>query len=157
MKSYSLTFETPIGPMTVTCSDQAVLSLGEAQTSQNRADFPNELCRIAALQVDEFFAGKRQTFSFPIAPSGTPFQQVIWKSCQTVKYGQTCSYGKLALLAGYPRAARAVGTALGANPILLAVPCHRIVRSNGQPGQFSFGNGSVAKQFLLDLEQQNKK
>ena len=82
----------------------------------------------------------------------TPFAKEILTACRQITYGQTASYGLLAELAGHPNASRAVGTALANNPIPLIIPCHRIIRSDGQIGQFSAGKGSQTKQKMLDLE-----
>jgi methylated-DNA-[protein]-cysteine S-methyltransferase len=81
----------------------------------------------------------------------TPFAKEILTACRQVTYGQTASYGLLAELANHPNASRAVGTALAGNPIPLIIPCHRIIKSDGQIGNFSAGKGSQTKQKMLDL------
>ena len=82
----------------------------------------------------------------------TPFAKDILTACKRITYGQKTSYAQLADLAHHPNASRAVGTALGNNPTPLIIPCHRIIRSDGQIGQFSAGRGPQTKQKMLDLE-----
>ncbi len=110
---------------------------------------PDELFTEAERQILEYLDGKRQAFDLPFALSGTPFQLSIWNAARLVPYGETITYGELARLSGSPRAARAVGNALGANPLPLIVPCHRIVAAGGIGG-FSFGVD--IKRSLLRLE-----
>jgi methylated-DNA-[protein]-cysteine S-methyltransferase len=98
-----------------------------------------------------YFKGKRVEFPAPLDFSeATDFQRKVWKAAMKIKYGETSSYGRLALAAGDARAARAVGNALGANPVLVIVPCHRILKSDGSLGGFS--SGLEMKKALLSLE-----
>ncbi len=108
------------------------------------------LLRAAALQLEEYFAGRRRQFQLPLLLEGSPFQMRVWHALQEIPYGETRSYAELARAIGAPRAARAVGAANGANPIAILVPCHRVIRSGGEPG--GYGGGRQIKQFLLDLE-----
>lgn len=104
-------------------------------------------------QLEQYFAGDRQRFDLPLdmtAASPTPFQRRVWSGTQEIPYGAVQSYGKLAEAVGSPRAARAVGQALGRNPLLIVVPCHRILRSDGDLG--GFGAGLDNKRALLTLE-----
>jgi methylated-DNA-[protein]-cysteine S-methyltransferase len=103
----------------------------------------------AAGQIEAYLRGALTSFSIPLKPSGTVFQSRIWALMQDIPYGETCTYNDLAQLAG--SAARAVGTACGANPILLMIPCHRVVGKAGVTG-YSGPGGVVTKQLLLDLE-----
>ena len=82
--------------------------------------------------------------------TGTPFEKNIWDTAQKIPYGQTLTYGELASKSGYPRACRAAGNALGKNPLILIIPCHRIIKSDGRLGGFSAGLN--LKKRLLDLE-----
>ncbi len=86
--------------------------------------------------------------------AGTRFQKKIWKKLISVGYGETVSYKELAEMAGYRGAWRLTGSALKRNPLLMIVPCHRVIRSDGSPGEFK--GGSEIKKFLLDLEKNNK-
>jgi methylated-DNA-[protein]-cysteine S-methyltransferase len=101
-------------------------------------------------QLTAYFRGARQSFTIPLAPPGTPFQKKVWQALGRIAYGTTCSYGELATAIGRPAAARAVGNALGANPILICQPCHRVIAGNGTLGGFSCG--LEKKRLLLKLE-----
>ncbi|MCX8037270.1 MAG: methylated-DNA--[protein]-cysteine S-methyltransferase [Candidatus Sumerlaeia bacterium] len=105
----------------------------------------------AKSQVREYLVGRRKMFRLPLDPiCGTPFARAVWRACAEIPYGRTCSYGWLAGRVGRPKAARAVGAALGANPLPLLIPCHRVVRNNGGLG--GFGGGIAMKERLLALE-----
>ncbi|MDD3807939.1 MAG: methylated-DNA--[protein]-cysteine S-methyltransferase [Candidatus Marinimicrobia bacterium] len=104
-----------------------------------------------ATELIEYLSGDRDVFTLPFTIRGTPFQQNVYQTLQAqVTYGQTISYKNLALLAGYPKAARAVGTAMKINPLPFIIPCHRVIRSNGNPGEYAMG--ASIKYFLLSLE-----
>jgi len=105
----------------------------------------------AVRQLGEYLAGRRRRFDLPIDNSiGTRFQRQVWKVCRQIPYGRMTSYGAIARRIGRPRAARAVGRALGANPIPLVIPCHRVVGANGKLTGFSAG--LQWKRRLLALE-----
>ncbi|MDX6620371.1 MAG: methylated-DNA-[protein]-cysteine S-methyltransferase [Gaiellales bacterium] len=101
-------------------------------------------------QLEQYFAGGRQTFELPLAVHGTSFRQRVWEELQGVAYGETISYGELAARSGRPGAARAAGSANGANPISIVIPCHRVIGSNG--ALTGYGGGLEAKRYLLALE-----
>ncbi|SOE07161.1 methylated-DNA--[protein]-cysteine S-methyltransferase [Streptomyces sp. Ag109_G2-15] len=91
-------------------------------------------------QLDAYFAGRLTRFSLPLAPVGTPFQLRVWQALEDVPYGRTTSYGDLAARLGVPRAEiRTVGQALGANPLLLVRPCHRVIGSDGSMRGYAAG------------------
>lgn len=113
------------------------------------------LLRDAAWQLREYFQGRRRIFELPLRTRGTAFQQRVWKALQQIPYGETRSYGEIARAVGEPRAARAVGMACGANPIAIVVPCHRVIRANGDLG--GFGGGARLKELLLNLESSHRK
>jgi methylated-DNA-[protein]-cysteine S-methyltransferase len=106
----------------------------------------------AARQLDEYFSGKRRQFDVPldVNVSGTPFQQSVWQALLTIQFGQTSSYGKHAELINQPRAVRAVGGAIGRNPISIIVPCHRVLGSRGE--LTGYDGGLARKKYLLQLE-----
>lgn len=104
----------------------------------------------AAAELDEYFAGKRKTFTVPLALHGTSFQKSVWQALREIPYGQTRSYGEIARAVGSPKGFRAVGLACNRNPVLLMVPCHRVVGRDG--GLTGFACGLAAKRFLLELE-----
>ena len=98
--------------------------------------------------LDAYFAGQNPVMDLPLAQRGTPFQQSVWKQLGTIPYGQTTSYGNIAEL--LHTSARAVGQAVGRNPYLIVVPCHRVVSSTGQLQ--GFAAGLEVKRQLLELE-----
>ncbi len=104
----------------------------------------------AAIQIQEYFAGRRRHFSIPLALEGTPFQVRVWKALTEIPYGQTRTYGDIARLIGAPAAVRAVGLANGQNPLPIVVPCHRVIGKDGS--LTGYGGGLNIKRALLDLE-----
>ena len=101
-------------------------------------------------ELDAYFAGSLHRFRVPLVLSGTPFQESVWRGLLEIPYGDTCSYEQLARTIGRPGAQRAVGRANGQNRIPIVIPCHRVVRSDGQLG--GYGGGLWRKRFLLVLE-----
>ncbi|MFD7829080.1 methylated-DNA--[protein]-cysteine S-methyltransferase [Kitasatospora sp. NPDC059803] len=102
-------------------------------------------------QLTAYFAGERTSFDLPLAPVGTEFRRRIWAALDEIPYGETVTYGQLADLAGEsPRAVRAVGGAVGANPLLIVRPCHRVMGANGS--LTGFAAGVDCKRRLLELE-----
>jgi AraC family transcriptional regulator of adaptative response/methylated-DNA-[protein]-cysteine methyltransferase len=156
--------ETPLGPMIFGATDDAVCLLEfasrrmlEAQIQQIRRRFQaavvpgvNDVLNALRAQLTEYFAGSRTAFDVPLAAPGTPFQERVWRELRGIPYGETCSYEALAARAGAPGAVRAVGTANGANRIAIVIPCHRVVRKNGETG--GYGGGRWRKVALLELE-----
>lgn len=108
------------------------------------------LLQRAVREIEEYFAGKRQTFDLPLAPQGTSFQKDVWRALLAVPYGETRSYGELARLSGHPHAARAVGAACRANPLPVFIPCHRVLDACGRLRGYADGLPLKAK--LLTLE-----
>lgn len=104
----------------------------------------------ARAQLAEYFRGKRTRFDLPLRPDGTAFQQSVWRALLKVPFGTTSTYGALAAAIGRPGAARAVGAAVGANPLAIVVPCHRIVGADGTLTGYAGGLARKAK--LLALE-----
>ncbi len=101
-------------------------------------------------QLDEYFDGARRTFDLSLEPIGTNFQRRVWDALLDIPYGETRSYGDIAVAIGNPKAAVAVGAANGSNPLPIVIPCHRVVGSDGQ--LTGYGGGLPAKRYLLDLE-----
>jgi len=105
----------------------------------------------ARLQLDSYFDGGRREFDLPIAPRGTLFQRQVWSALERIPFGRTRTYGDIANALGAPKAARAIGAAVGRNPISIVVPCHRVIGASG--ALTGFAGGIERKQALLDLEQ----
>lgn len=99
----------------------------------------------------EYLSGERDRFSMPLDVRGTPFQLAVWEALGGIPYGQTRTYSDIAALVEKPSAVRAVGTAIGANPVLIAVPCHRVIGKNG--ALTGYRGGMEMKETLLRLEQ----
>jgi O-6-methylguanine DNA methyltransferase len=106
--------------------------------------------RAAILQIVEFVEGKRQVVELPLDMRGTAFQVEVWTALRDIPYGETRSYAEMAEIVGRPTAVRAVGTANGANPLSLVVPCHRVVNTGGKLG--GYAGGLELKQKLLAME-----
>ena len=109
-----------------------------------------ELLSMATIQLDEYFQGKRTTFSLPFKLTGTPFQLAVWKELQNIPYGQTTSYKEIAQKINKPKAYRAVGMANNKNPLPIIIPCHRVIGSNGK--LIGYAGGLNLKNYLLELE-----
>ena len=114
----------------------------------------SELLKEAEKQLIEYSEGIRKEFDLPLKLKGTQFQMAVWNAMQKIEYGTCVSYRKLAQMAGFPDAVRAVGTACGKNPIAVVVPCHRVIKSDGKTGNYAWGE--EMKQFLIDLEKKEK-
>ncbi|MDR3283097.1 MAG: methylated-DNA--[protein]-cysteine S-methyltransferase [Candidatus Methanoplasma sp.] len=115
-----------------------------------REDRETEATKEADRQIDEYLAGKRKVFDIPLTLSGTDFQTAVWKEIGKIPYGETISYAELARRAGREKAFRAAGTACGANPISIIIPCHRVINSSGAMDKY--GGGAALKKRLIDLE-----
>lgn len=104
----------------------------------------------AARQIREYFAGERDRFDLPLAPEGTPFQRRVWQALLGIGCGETTTYGEIARRIGAPQSVRAVGAAIGRNPISIIVPCHRVVGSTG--ALTGYAGGLERKRALLARE-----
>ena len=149
--TWTLLDPTPVGPLLLETDGEALTGLwfGEKPVPGERDD-DHPLLRRAAEQLAEYFAGRRNAFDLPLAPSGTAFQLRVWEQLRLIPYGTTISYGELARRVGNPAASRAVGLANGRNPLAIVVPCHRVIGANG--ALTGFGGGMDAKRTLLELE-----
>jgi methylated-DNA-[protein]-cysteine S-methyltransferase len=109
-----------------------------------------KLAAPAVKALSDYFEGRTRTFDLPVAPRGSAFQQAVWRALLDIAPGDTASYGEVAAAAGRPGAARAVGQAVGSNPISVVVPCHRVIGANGS--LTGFGGGLKRKVWLLEHE-----
>lgn len=105
-------------------------------------------------QLDEYFSGKRKTFDLKIEVKGTDFQKRVWDALQKIPYGETRTYQEIAEEVGSPKGQRAVGGANNKNPIMIIIPCHRVIGKNGK--LVGFAGGLDVKKSLLELEQEFK-
>jgi len=159
---YAVT-ETPVGQALIALSDAGMvaLRLGERDVETELAVLSHELGEVPALdqdaaacvvaQLDEYFDGERRAFDIPLDWSLTRgFHREALQAICDIPYGETASYGEVAITAGRPGAARAVGTACRLTPFSLVVPVHRVVRSDGTIGQY--GSRPEVKRFLIEHE-----
>ena len=147
--SVTYTFNSPIGAVCLTEDDGSITRI-ELIDATDEATAPTPLQREAARQILAFLRGERQQLEFPIRMVGTPFQQRVWHALRQIPYGATRTYGEIAAEIGNPRASRAVGMACNKNPLLLIIPCHRVIGVNGKLIGFAYGTDT--KQRLLELE-----
>lgn len=149
LKKRTIEWLTPVGPISVVWENSRPVELyfGKAE-SPSPAQTPEE--KLFGKELKEYFAGKRCSFSLPWAVQGTPFQKQVWEALTRIPYGQTRTYSEVAKGLNRPKSQRAVGNAVGKNPLPLLIPCHRVVRSNGSIGGFS--GGAAIKPKLLHLE-----
>jgi len=149
--------ETPVGILLIAGNDAAVECISfprhgkAAKPEPGWQESQRGAVAEAIRQLQEYFAGERTGFDLPLAPKGTEFQRAVWRQLQDIPYGETISYGELARRVGNPKAARAVGSANGANPLPIVIPCHRVIAGDGSIG--GFGGGLPTKEILLALEQ----
>ena len=158
---YKLRLPTPLGEMLLAASARGLAGAWFTRNQQHGPDascWPeapeHPLLQRAAQQLDEYFAGRRSAFDLPLdLAGGSAFQQAVWSALLTIDFGATCSYGAIASAIGRPSAVRAVGAAVGRNPVSLIVPCHRVVGSNGS--LTGYGGGLERKVALLVLERRD--
>lgn len=141
--------QSPLGPLTLTASENALLSLdfGDTRTS---GDTPSPILEQAVRELAEYFAGTRKDFTIPLSPAGTPFQQKVWAALLTIPYGRTASYGEIAAKINKPGGAVAVGQANSRNPIPILIPCHRVIGADGK--LVGYTGGMHIKEALLAIE-----
>lgn len=161
----STRIETPLGPTAAMAHDSGVCLLEfanrpmlDAQVERVARRFggapaPGRHPLLDALKAElaEYFRGERRVFDVPLALSGTPFQERVWRLLLEIPYGETISYDQLARRVGKPGGQRAVGRANGDNRIAVVIPCHRVIRASGHLG--GYGGGLDRKRRLLALEQ----
>lgn len=148
-----LIMDSPLGALQFTAEGDALVALRflDAATSPTAIAAATPLLRRAQAQLQAYFRGDAVVFDLPLRPEGTPLQQSVWRALQTVPAGQTISYATLARRLGLPGThARAVGAAVGRNPLLIIVPCHRVVGHDG--ALTGYAAGLPRKRALLDLE-----
>ena len=162
---------TPVGVLRVTASERGVTAIervsrasvasrakGSARAKVSRAKVSRAQVSpraarhadTAVRQLREYFAGTRRKFAVPLDLDGTEFQQRAWAAMCGIRYGHTLSYAQQAKAIGKPKAVRAVGSANGANPVPIIVPCHRVIASDGSLGGYALG--LTMKRYLLALE-----
>jgi len=146
-----------LGPITLAASATALAGAWFTDqrhypdTTDWRIDDRHPLLLLAMAQLRQFLAGERRDFDLPLdLGAGTPFQRAVWHALRQIPVGTTCSYGALGARIGKPAAVRAVGAAVGRNPLSIIVPCHRVLGANG--ALTGYAGGLTRKAWLLSLE-----
>jgi len=147
---------SPIGRIEITSDGVHITSLSIERDGhlphEETPENTNHVLETAVTQLDEYFAGARHDFDVPVLLVGTAFQKAVWAELNALPFGAVASYGSVGLATGRPTAGRAVGGAVGANPVPIIVPCHRILASNGRITGYSAGEGVATKSWLLAHE-----
>ena len=156
MKTNYFTYQTPIGNLSIVCEGGNIVNVKLLQISDianvahHAVQKETPLIKKAYQQLLEYFEGKRKHFELPLKPKGTPFQQSVWNVLCQIPYGKTKSYKDIAEMIGNPKACRAVGMANHHNPVIIIIPCHRVIGANG--ALTGFACGIDIKRQLLSLE-----
>lgn len=156
MNHYTAAYNSPVGPIVIESDGEALTGLrfGEEKTPATLPVFDEVI-----QWLDDYFAGKqtenavmgaKKDGQITVLPRGTLFQQRVWQALLSIPYGETVSYGELARMVGC-KSAQAVGQAVGANPIALLIPCHRVIAAHGKLGGYAYGQ--EIKKRLLNIEQ----
>lgn len=144
-------YESKIGRIGFLESDGFIEGISLSDFTEEYTLFESEAIKAAHLQIEEYFAGKRRSFNIPYRFAfGTDFQKSVWNALCEIPYGETRSYSEIAARIGKPKASRAVGAAAGKNPLLIVVPCHRMIGKNGS--MTGFACGVDVKRKLLEIE-----
>lgn len=143
-------YKSPAGNLLITADGKHIKSIRPCIKEEER---PSPLTDKAAKQLSEYFEGARKSFSLPLSPDGTAFQKRVWAQIQSIPYGETVSYGEIAEAVGGKGCARAVGNAANKNPVIIVIPCHRVVGANGKLTGYNYG--TEMKRFLLETEKKN--
>ena len=151
---YKFMYNSPIGEIRISYNQNAITGLDFLPLDSDPSE-DSPILNECLTQLDEYFAGKRQTFSINIEfTRGTDYQKKVWAALCSVNYGETASYKDIASLIGNSKAARAIGSANNKNPISIIVPCHRIIGTSGK--MVGYGGGIEKKIWLLEHEKNNK-
>lgn len=144
------TYNTIIGKVTIEATAHAVTALYTGNPKKDITQGENAVMQQAIRELTSYLNGDLRTFTTPLAPQGTEFQQRVWQALQTIPYGETKNYKQVAELIGNANASRAVGNANNKNPILIMIPCHRVIGATGK--LVGYGAGLPLKEHLLNHE-----
>jgi len=149
--------ESPLGQLKLVANDENLVAVLWDKEKANRVKLEaieamptHPILSRTQIQLKEFFSHQRNTFDIPIEANGTAFQRSVWNALLEIPYGMTWTYKQVATKIGRPRSVRAVGAAIGRNPLSILIPCHRVIGVNGK--LTGFAGGIDKKQILLDLE-----
>ena len=146
---YQYSYETKLGSVTIVEEDGALLAITTHRTYESIKQ-ETLLIKEVYRQLSEYLIGERKYFELPLNPKGTEFQRQVWQALCDIPYGETRSYKQIAEAIGNPKAVRAVGMANNRNPLLIVIPCHRVIGANGK--LIGYGAGIEMKEYLLKLE-----
>lgn len=144
---------TPVGVLEITEDGEGICAVDvvrDAPASGTGDPPPTPLLTQAVRELTEYFAGGRKAFDLPLSPHGTPFQRSVWDALTMIPYGETRTYAEIAAAVGCPKGARAVGMANHNNPVMILIPCHRVIGANGS--LTGYAGGLDVKKALLTLE-----
>ncbi|WP_315822289.1 methylated-DNA--[protein]-cysteine S-methyltransferase [Paraflavitalea speifideaquila] len=157
MEYYYKEMNSPVGRLRMVASEKGLAAIlwendnpNRIRVREYREDNNHPILLETEQQLNEYFEGKRTSFSMELDPIGTDFQREVWKVLSSIPYGETRTYLSIARQLGNSKAVRAVGAANGRNPISIIVPCHRVIGSSGE--LTGFAGGLAAKAALLSLE-----
>lgn len=145
-------YNTKIGKLKIEYENDVLTGIAYTENEKEQG-IRSELSDKTVLQLEEYFDGRRKEFDIPIKLRGTEFQKKVWNELLKIPYGVTVSYKDIAIKIGNPKACRAVGMANHNNPILIIVPCHRVINENKKLGGYALGLDLKRK--LLELEKEN--
>ena len=151
--------KSSVGEITLVADNVSLRAIYWLNQKPDRVKFPdlknndsNHVLKLAVKQLKAYFSGTRREFDISLRPVGTVFQEEVWLALRSISYGETVSYSDIAKQIGRPKAVRAVGAAIGKNPLSIMIPCHRVIGANGK--LIGFAGGLSTKEFLLNLENQ---
>jgi methylated-DNA-[protein]-cysteine S-methyltransferase len=157
MDYYSKTINSPVGKLKLFASNEALVGILWEREKPNRTHIEHSVEKIdhpilveTEKQLNEYFNGARKRFDIKLEFIGTDFQKQVWQALLTIPYGETRSYGQIAVQLNNPKSVRAVGAANGKNPISIIAPCHRVIGASGS--LTGFAGGMENKEILLKLE-----
>jgi len=142
--------ESPVGRLALEADGEMLIGVRWASIGERSRDNPSPVLKEAGRQLGRYFARRLKSFDLPLASRGTDFQKSVWKMMREIPFGETATYGGMAMALG--SGPRAVGMACGHNPIPIIVPCHRVLGSGGKEGGYSGGQGLPTKRQLLAVE-----
>lgn len=156
METYRLDYVSPIGILEIVGTEMAIRSIlfvERTDVCYEAGETTPDVLNTCYREIEEYFNGRRQSFTFPYEVMGTVFQQDVWQALVMIPYAETTSYRELAVTLGRDRAVRAVGSANGRNRLSIVIPCHRVIGSNGT--LTGYAGGLWRKEWLLRHEQTN--
>lgn len=153
----SFYYDTKIGRIQIEDNGEAITKIHyvKKDIQENSEGKETKLLKEAIKQLNEYFEGKRSSFNLQLAPEGTEFQKKVWNALREIPFGETKTYGEIARIIGNEKASRAVGMANNKNPIMIVIPCHRVIGANGK--LVGYAGGIEVKEMLLNLEKNYSK